>query len=62
MRPDRLQYSEAGQIGRDLQKRWPAITGQARGPRLSEEQWADVVAFVSRKASETIAARPEPEA
>lgn len=54
-----LSYAEAEQVGAALRKRWPSITRQSRGPKLAEEQWADLVQCCVRLANDAIAARPE---
>lgn len=49
-----LTYRQAVKLGADLRRAWPLLTTQKRGPKLTEEQFGDVVQFVLRKAQAVI--------
>ncbi|WP_310530671.1 hypothetical protein [Novosphingobium sp.] len=53
----RLTYSEAERVGLALRRMWKGLSGKKKTPRMSEEQWADMVQFVLRHAGDEVAAR-----
>lgn len=57
-----LNYDEAERVGVALKRRFKALTGKKKTPRLKDEQWADVTQFVLLRARDEIGQRPEREA
>lgn len=49
-----LTYDEAERVGVALRRRWKAISGKKKTPRLADEQWADIVQLILRHAAEQV--------